>query len=60
MDSLPRVGGGGLAGLISASVVMFVALLPLFVLRNLALAMRPGRLRAMLLGKQAAHDEADG
>lgn len=45
MDSLPSVGGGGLAGLLSASVVMFVALLPLFGLRNLALAMAPAACR---------------
>jgi len=49
MESLPSVGGGGLAGLLSASVIMFVALLPFFGLRNLNIAMGPGRLRAMLL-----------
>lgn len=59
MDSRPSVGGGGLAGLLSASVVMFVALLPLFGLRNLAQAMGPGRLQEMLLGKEAAHDKAN-
>lgn len=56
LESLPSVGGGGLAGLLSASVIMFVALLPLFGLRNLDLAMGSGRLRAMLLGEKAAHD----
>lgn len=50
LESLPSIGGGGLAGLLSASVIMFVALLPLFGLRNLDLAMGRGRLRAMLLG----------
>ena len=49
VESLPRIGGGGLAGLLSASVIMFVALIPFFGLRNLSLAMGSGRLRAMLL-----------
>jgi len=47
--SLPSIGGG-LAGLLGASVIMFVALVPFFGLRNLSLAMGEGRLRAMLLG----------
>jgi hypothetical protein len=50
MESLPGIGGGGLAGLLSASVIMFVALLPFFGLRNLSLAMGRGRLRTMLFG----------
>jgi hypothetical protein len=50
MESLPEIGGGGLAGLFSASVIMFVALLPFFGLRNLSFAMGRGRLRAILLG----------
>jgi len=54
MESMPSVGGGGLAGLISASVILFVALLPFFGLRNLGLAMGRGRLRAMLLGEKPA------
>ena len=58
MESLPSVGGGGLVGLISASVIMFVALLPFFGLRNLNLAMGPGRLRAMLLGPPRGADGA--
>ena len=57
MESLPSIGGGGLAGLLSASVIMFVALLPFFGLRNLSLAMGPGRLRTMLLGTRPGLDE---
>ncbi len=57
MESVPRIGGGGLAGLLSASVIMFVALLPFFGLRNLSLAMGVGRLRAMLLGSAPGVDE---
>ncbi len=48
MGSVPTMGGGGLAGLLSASVIMFLALLPFFGIRNLNLAMGRGRLRAML------------
>jgi alkylhydroperoxidase/carboxymuconolactone decarboxylase family protein YurZ len=57
MESLPSIGGGGLAGLLSASVILFVALLPFFGLRNLGLAMGAGRLRAMLLGTRPGLDE---
>jgi hypothetical protein len=56
-DSLPSIGGGGLAGLLSASVIMFVALLPFFGLRNLSLAMGEGRLQAMLLGTKRGDDD---
>ena len=49
-DSLPSIGGGGLAGLFSASVIVFFALLPFFGLKNLSLAMGPGKLRTILLG----------
>ncbi|HKI14943.1 MAG TPA: hypothetical protein VKA12_08045, partial [Roseiarcus sp.] len=34
--SLPSIGGGGLAGLLSAAVIMFVALVPFFGFRNLS------------------------
>lgn len=57
-ESLPSIGGGGLAGLLSASVILFVALVPFFGLRNLSLAMGPGRLRAMLLGTKPPVDES--
>ena len=55
-ESLPSIGGGGLAGFLSASVIMFVALVPFFGLRNLSLAMGEGRLRAMLLGGKPISD----
>jgi hypothetical protein len=51
-DSLPAVGGGGLAGLLSAAVIMFVALMPFFGLRNLNMALGDGRLWAMLFGEK--------
>lgn len=51
-QSLPSIGGGGLAGLLSASVIMFFALLPFFTLRNLNMAMGEGRLRAIIFGRR--------
>lgn len=52
VQSFPSLGGGGLAGLLSASVIMFFALLPFFTLRNLSMAMGEGRLRAILFGQR--------
>jgi len=39
MESFPQTGGGGLGGLISASVIMFIALVPFYGLRNLSVVM---------------------
>ena len=50
-DSLPSIGGGGLAGLLSAGVIMFVALVPFFGFRNLSLALGEDRLRALLFSR---------
>jgi hypothetical protein len=49
-DSLPSVGGGGLVGLLSAAVIVFVALTPFFGLRNLNFVLGEGKLQALLLG----------
>jgi hypothetical protein len=50
-DSLPGIGGGGLLGLLSVAVILFVALIPFFGLRNLSFAMGDGRLYAMIFGE---------
>jgi hypothetical protein len=47
-ESLPSIGGGGLAGLLSASVIMFVALVPFFGFRNLSLVLGADRLKSLL------------
>ena len=47
--SIPVIGGGGLAGLISVAVILFVALIPYFAVKNLSLALGPGRLKQLLL-----------
>jgi hypothetical protein len=49
-DSLPSIGGGGLLGLVSASVILFVALTPFFAVRNLSYALGADRLYALIFG----------
>jgi hypothetical protein len=58
-DSLPGIGGGGLAGLLSVAVILFVALIPFFGLRNLSLAMGEGRLSAMIFGGRASAKDGE-
>lgn len=58
-DSLPSIGGGGLLGLVSASVIMFVALTPFFALRNLSFALGRDRLVALMFGPGEPLKEAD-
>jgi len=48
--SVPVIGGGGLAGLISVAVIYFVALIPFFALKSLSRELGEGRLKAMLFG----------
>ena len=58
MDSLPSIGGGGLVGLVSASVIMFVALTPFFAVRNLSYALGADRLAALIFGAGARATDA--
>ena len=44
VDSMPLLAGGGLRGFVSITVILFIALIPFFGLRNLSLAMGEGRL----------------
>lgn len=55
-DSLPAIGGGGLAGLLSITAVLFIALIPFFGLRNLSLAMGEGRLWAVIFDQPSAEE----
>ena len=57
-ESLPTIGGGGVAGMLSASVIVFVALTPYFALRNLDAALGPGRLAALMFGSAAPPADA--
>jgi hypothetical protein len=47
-ESLPSIGGGGLVGLVSAAVIMFVALVPFFGFRNLSIVLGADKLTALL------------
>lgn len=46
--SIPVIGGGGVVGLLCVAVILFVALIPYFAVKNLNLALGPGRLKALL------------
>jgi hypothetical protein len=48
--SVPAIGGGGLAGLITVAVIFFVALIPFFAFRAVGRELGLGRLNAMLFG----------
>jgi hypothetical protein len=56
-DSLPSFGGGGLVGLLSVSVILFVALVPFFGLRNLNFAIGEGHLWKILFWGPAQDGE---
>jgi hypothetical protein len=58
VESLPSVGGGGFVGLISATIIIFVALTPFFALRNLGFALGPDRLYALIFGPGAPPTDA--
>jgi hypothetical protein len=46
--SIPIIGGGGVTGLVCVAVILFVCLIPYFAVKNLNLALGPGRLKALL------------
>jgi hypothetical protein len=53
---MPVLTGAGLPGFLSITVILFIALLPFFGLRNLSLAMGEGRLYGMIFEKPSAQD----
>lgn len=55
-ESMPLIGGGGLLGLLSATAILFIALIPFFGLRNLSLAMGEGRLWAVIFEQPSAEE----
>jgi len=59
-DSVPILGGGGLAGFLSITAILFIALIPFFGLRNLSLAMGEGRLYSMIFERPSARDGEQG
>ncbi len=58
VESVPVIGGGGLAGFLSITAILFIALIPFFGLRNLSLAMGGGRLWAVIFD-QPSTEEGD-
>src|SRR3984957_1599675 len=55
-EIMPVLTGAGLPGFVSITVILFIALIPFFGLRNLSLAMGEGRLYAMMFEKPSAQD----
>ena len=55
--SIPAIGGGGLAGVVSVAVILFVALIPFFAVRNVSRELGPGQLHAMMFGTAAKVSE---
>ena len=49
-ESVPVIGGGGLAGLLSVAMILFVALIPFFGFRNLSRELGAGRLKELMFG----------
>ena len=49
-ESVPVIGGGGLAGLLSVAMIFFVALIPFFAFRNLSRELGADRLKGLLFG----------
>src|ERR1700729_4118342 len=55
-ESMPALTGAGLPGFVSITVILFIALIAFFGLRNLSLGMGEGRLYAMIFEKPSAQD----
>jgi hypothetical protein len=56
-DSVPAIGGGGFAGLISVAAIMFVMLIPYFAFRDLGRALGQEELRKLLFSSRNARGE---
>lgn len=52
-ESIPAIGGGGLAGVVCVAVILFVALTPFFAFRHVGRELGSGQLNAMLFGTAA-------
>ena len=55
-ESVPVSGGGGFAGFLSITAILFIALIPFFGLRNLNLAIGEGRLWALIFERPSAEE----
>ncbi len=59
-ESVPVLGGGGLAGFLSITAILFIALIPFFGLRNLSLIMGEGRLYALIFERPSVPQSEGG
>jgi hypothetical protein len=56
--SIPRLGGGGLEGVILVSVILFVVLIPLFLLTEVQKAVGKESLRSLVFHERSKNDAA--
>jgi hypothetical protein len=56
VESLPLLTGDGLRGFVSITVILFIALMPFFGLRNLSLAMGEGRLWSAIFDEPSSEE----
>ena len=57
-ESIPAIGGGGLAGIASVGIIMAFALMPYFAYREIARVIGEEELRALILKRGAKVDKA--
>ncbi|MGO9431948.1 hypothetical protein [Rhodoblastus sp.] len=58
LESLPSIGGGSLVGLLSVTIILFIALIPFFAFRNLGLVLGQDRLIELVFGSKAGSSGA--
>jgi hypothetical protein len=49
-ESMPRIGGGSVLGLVAVAIVMCVALVPFFAFREVGRAVGPAAFRSLIFG----------
>lgn len=57
-QSVPAIGGGGIAGLLTVAAIMFVILVPYFAFRDIGRALGPREFRRLLLTRPASAETA--
>ncbi|MGB6426717.1 MAG: DUF4339 domain-containing protein [Methyloceanibacter sp.] len=53
VDSVPRIGGGSVAGMLAVGAIMGIALVPFFAFRELGRAIGPVQFRSLIFGPNA-------
>ena len=57
-ESFPKVGGGGLVGVLTVGAILCIALVPFFAFREIARAIGEAEFRALMLGPAKTEAEA--